>query len=56
MMLVMSSVNAGDDIGSSIDEYIEDKLFLYYSQSFPLVKNIINRSSHTDTSTNKDRQ
>jgi hypothetical protein len=24
MMLVMSSVNAGDDIGSSIDEYIED--------------------------------
>ena len=24
MMLAMSSVNAGDDIGSSIDEYIED--------------------------------
>jgi hypothetical protein len=24
MILIMSSVNAGDDIGSSIDEYIED--------------------------------
>jgi hypothetical protein len=23
-MLIVSSVNAGDDIGSSIDEYIED--------------------------------